>query len=772
MKKINRIISVLLLLCLVAGLLMGCGSQGISLWKPEEIMDFANGFSFAEDAKNELVKVSENKRFTLLANFNRGTVAVEDKRTGITWYSNPEDLSNDVLASGFNKNALQSAITMVYTTEHGVEMTCGGFMSSVRKEGLFYRVEDDGSVLFFFDFPNEMISIPVLFSINEDSFNAKVIAHGIREYGTNVIKSIDLLPFFGAAGREQEGYMLVPDGSGALIYYNNNRLTAKTYSKPLYGFDNGTSDKLMGGAASSAYFTLSENQQLPVFGSSSSQKGFLAVIEGGAARAGINANVAGKYTLYNTVWPTYYYHTIGTVNQTQKDGSETTTKVAEKHTETWEDFSVSYRFLEEGKTSYADMAALYRQYLINYKGLTSRVAAQDSIPLYLDLYGYIQKTKSLLGLPVETKISMTTVEDVNAMLDTLAEDGVSNVVLKYNYWAKNSYFGKIPTKASVDPKVGTQKELLALQQRLEEAGGKLYLGADLVNVYKTGRGINQYGGVLRNVANTTQRQYQFSLSSAQVDSRYDPWYLLRPSKLRQMFDTFSANMDKAGFYNLALDSIGAMLYSELNKDGVGRNQMRQIVAQALAAVDQRAEGLMFQAANDYAAVLASHILQAPSKSSNYDLQDESVPFYQMVFHGYVSYSLDPINLASNPADTTLRHLEFGAYPMYSLISRNADELIGSRMDRLYSADAANWLSFAAKQHAQLNEALSQVQDSTMTGHEILSSNVRRVTYSNGIQIYINYGAAAETVSGICLEAKGYAVVSGSQVLCSGQAAGK
>ncbi len=52
--------------------------------------------------------------------------------------------------------------------------------------------------------------------------------------------------------------MLVPDGSGALIYYNNNRLTANTYNKAVYGFDNGTNDMVFGSKAATAYFTVSE----------------------------------------------------------------------------------------------------------------------------------------------------------------------------------------------------------------------------------------------------------------------------------------------------------------------------------------------------------------------------------------------------------------------------------------------------------------------------------------------------------------------------------
>lgn len=772
MNKTIRFICLALVLALLVPVLAGCSGSELTRWQPEQIVDFTTGFSLASEADNTLTKVRETKNLVMYVNFNRGEVAVEDKRTGVTWYSNPADRSEDGLASGFHKNALQSALTMVYTTDLSVDMTCGAFMSSVRKDGLFYREEEDGSVLFYFDFPNEMISIPVRYSITDTCFNAEIIAHGILEYGTNTIKSIDLLPFFGAGGSKDDGYMLLPDGSGALVYFNNNRLTANTYSKPIYGFDNGTNDKVMGGKASAAYFTLSENQQLPVYGLSNGDQGFLAIITQGAARAGINANVAYKYTMYNTVWPTYYYHSIGTVRQTQKDGSENVTKVTEKHTETWQDFCVSYRFLEEGKNTYADMAQVYRDYLIENAGLENRLPQSESLPLYLDLYGYIKKTKSFMGIPVEKKIPTTTIEDINTMLDRLEESDISNVVVKYNYWAKNSYFDKLPTTTEVDGKVGSAQQLQQLQQRLRESGGALYLSADLLNVYKTGRGISQYGGVLRNVANTNQRQYAFSLSSAAIDSRYNAWYLLRPGRIGSVFGNYAADMVAAGYPNLALDNAGGMLYSELSTAGVGRNQVMSLMTQTLQGVEQATEGLMLSAANDYAAVLASHIINAPSKSSNYDLEDVSVPFYQMVFHGYASYSLDASNLSSNPTDTTLKLLEYGASPLFSLIGSNADELIGSRMDNLYSADAANWMDFMAKQYSQLNQALSGVLTSTITDHRILSEYVRAVTYSNGTVIYINYGSTAQTAEGITLQPKGFAVVENGQVQMNAQAVGR
>lgn len=732
--------------------------------------DLSVTFKRAEEA-DALTRISDNERFILYANLHDGTAAVEDRTTGQTWYTNPEDRRSDGLASGFNKNALLSAITVGYRTEQSVDMTCGAYMSCINKDGLYYSIQEDGSIIFLFDFPNEQFTIPVRYAIESDCFTATILMEGVTESGTNEIMSIDLLPFFGAGSTQDDGFMLVPDGSGALIYYNNNRLTASTYSKALYGFDNGTNDKLAGSKASTAYFTLSENQYLPVFGSSCGNGAFLAVITEGSARANIKANVARKYTLYNTVWSSCNYRTMGTVRQTQKDGSETAVTIAEKKLETWMDYQVSYFFLPEDENTLGDMAALYRSYLAENQGLTAHASQEEDIPLYLDLYGYIEKTKSFLGIPVETKIAMTTFGDANDMLDTLQADGVEHVVMKYNFWAKDSFYQKIPVHTNADSKVGTDQELLALQERLENQGGKLYLSADLLNVYKTGRGVSRYSDVLLSVANIAQRQYKFALDTAMTDSRYDAWYLLRPWSIPEFFGKLTGDAKNSGIHALALDSVGTMLYSELASDGMGRNQALENMANTLKSAEKAVSSVMLEGANSYTAVYASDLIRTSRKSSGYDLEDVSVPFYQMVFHGYVNYTLDASNLASNPANQTLNCIEFGASPLFSLVGRNKDELIGSRLDKLYSADASNWLTFAAAQYRQVNAALRTVQQSTMTDYQILTDSVRVVTYENGTQIYVNYGDAV-SVNGIALEAKGFAVVENGQVILNEAALGE
>lgn len=766
MKKL----SVLAGLLFLGAALTGCGRQASRIPQREIIRDFSQGFVAASET-DELTRIQENDRFVLYANLKNGEAAVEDKKQGYTWYTNPADKQEDGLASGFNKNALLSVLTVEYSTDQNVNMTCGGYMSSVSKGGLSYRLEEDGSVIFLFDFPNESFRIPLRYALEEDRFVAQLLTDGVEEYGANTVTNIDVLPFFGAGGTGQEGYMLVPDGSGALIYYNNNRLTANTYSRELYGFDDGVNDQYVGPyAVTPTNQTLSQNQYLPVFGVHQGEMGFLAVITGGDARTTIKANVAGKYTSYNTVWGSYKYRTIGTVRQIQKDGKDKAVGIAEKQIETWQDYEVSFYFLERGKSGYGEMAACYRAHLEQYEGLIPRIEVQKDIPIYLDLYGYIKKKKNFLGIPMDRKVTMTPVEDANGILDDLSSRDMDNVVVKYNYWMKNSFQDKIPTSAKTESRVGSGKELRALQQRLEESGGRLFLSADLLNIYKTGNGVSKYGDLLQSAVNTAQNKYKFCLYSTDFDTRWSSWNLLRPASVQEFYEKLADNMQEAGYHSVALDAIGELCYSELGTGGMGRNQSADILQSAVEETAREMD-VMLTGANGYAAAQASHIVNAPGNSSGYDIEDVNVPFYQMVFHGYVSYSLDAVNLCGNLGDMTLRCMEYGACPMYSLVGEeNVDELIGSTMDHLYSANYGNWADYMEAQYGQLNQVLGGVQDSVMTAHEVLGGGARKTCYENGMVIYVNYGKEDVRADGFIIQAKGYAAVKDGRILTEGTAA--
>ena len=111
--------------------------------------------------------------------------------------------------------------------------------------------------------------------------------------------TIEVLPYFEAANIKKEGYIFVPDGSGALIYLNNNKTNLVPYKKQIYGIDFSTQ------AIRELQPFLNEQIHLPVYGIKQDDKGFLAIVEEGDAIGNINAEVAGMKDSYNKVYTSY-----------------------------------------------------------------------------------------------------------------------------------------------------------------------------------------------------------------------------------------------------------------------------------------------------------------------------------------------------------------------------------------------------------------------------------------------------------------------------------
>lgn len=716
----------------------------------------------AQDTKSALEgfeHVSENDRLALFALRERGEAAVLDKRTGKVWYSNPPDRENDEIASGFNKQAVNSQVLIRYSDKRGVSLDMPSNLSVTLKGGMSSKISG-GAIVYTYKFVKEEISIPVEYSIGEDFFKARILTSEIKEYGQNKLTYAELLPFFGAGSRSENGYIFVPDGSGALINFNNGKISAKEYSAPVYGENAATGTKSVSSSISSrTMFTKSADIRLPVFGMKNNDNGFLAVITGAAPRALIKAYVSGKSTGYNNVYTQFQYREIGSVRLIQREFSDLLSSISERKPGADTDFEVTYYFLEKGRSGYADMAARYREHLIEHEGLKGRALSSDSsgIPFYLDIYGYVNKRKSFLGIPYEATIPLTTFDDASKMVALLNDGSVKNIVVKYNNWVKNGVYKQIPTKARVESKLGGVKGLNELEKRLGENGGQVYLSVDLMNVYKTGNGFSRYSDALLSVANTPLLQTSNCLDSANIRQSFGQWYLLSPLKLDKFFGAFLNNYKRLGSENLALDTIGAKCYSSLSSDGLSRSAVPPLIKKLLDKSLETSPNLLLTGGNDYITPFASHILDTSQKSSSYDIFDEDVPFYQIVFHGTLSYSLMSANLGSNPEKMYLRCLETGASPMFSWVGRNSSELISTRMNNLYSADYTLWMDDAIESYKTINSVLSPVSGEYITAHEKLAFGVYKTTYGDKLTVTVNYNDTDARVGDITIEANGYIV---------------
>ena len=103
--------------------------------------------------------------------------------------------------------------------------------------------------------------------------------------------------------------------------------------------------------------------------------------------------------------------------------------------------------------NYADCAEVYRNYLINNKGLTAKAQANKS-DLYVDLYGGVMKDTSILGIPFNLKTEITGFDQASDILDILKDGGVDNITVNYNDWTNDSIKNKISTEVSPSGKLG------------------------------------------------------------------------------------------------------------------------------------------------------------------------------------------------------------------------------------------------------------------------------------------------------------------------------
>ena len=67
--------------------------------------------------------------------------------------------------------------------------------------------------------------------------SARVDSAAIQQDGDYLVAGLAVLPYFGSGTAKDDGYLLIPDGSGALVEFGTDKSAFKTYSQPVYGSD-------------------------------------------------------------------------------------------------------------------------------------------------------------------------------------------------------------------------------------------------------------------------------------------------------------------------------------------------------------------------------------------------------------------------------------------------------------------------------------------------------------------------------------------------------
>jgi hypothetical protein len=165
----------------------------------------------------------------------------------------------------------------------------------------------------------------------------------------------------------------------------------------------------------------------------------------------------------------------------------------------------------------------------------------------------------------------------------------------------------------------------------------------------------------------------------------------------------------------------------------------EVVLNSFERLADSNNALMISGGNMYSFEFGSDFINVPISHNAIYIVDAEIPFYQMLLAGFADYAGPPINLSSafDEEEIAARLIEFGASPHFTFIAETASELKYTGKNHVHSGTFASWNESAIRIYNMVNEVLSQVSGSIITGHEVLPDGRRRVTYDNGVIIEID-----------------------------------
>ncbi len=697
-------------------------------------------------------QVAENEKFIMSADFTTAEIQITEKDSGMVWYSNPQDRADDKVATIVSRLASQIHVNFL-NVEEGVFVEFDNYGGSIKK-GRMESERIENGVKFTFGFPVANVYIPVQYTLCEDGFKAEVITSEIKGVGKNpfLVERISLLPFFGSGGLNDDGYLLIPDGAGSMIDFNNERQSKQSYNAPVYGV-NLSIEK-------TEEVSVREDIALPVFGAKCNDHAFLGVITNGEACSTISATTSKKDSDYNHI---YASAVLREYDLMFERGNAETYKASYTidYTEDLldgENYSVRYFFMDGDKANYTGMSETYRNYLKSENKLHDSELADEKY-MVLDLVGAVSIKKYVMGVKRPVVTAMTTYNQVCEIVKELKAQGVENLVINYIGALDSGLNNKVYNKVSNESVLGSKKEFKAMIEYLEQEGVLLFLETNPVDIYENGNGLTENGDSVKSFFDQYAFQYKYDLDKGTqiADSR---WHLLRPETVVNVATDFAKSASGYGVNNIALNRMGKVLYSNYDEEYyLSRNSVLKHWNQAMKNVRENADLLMVHGGNAYTTAYADIITDLADSHSNYDMQDRTVPFYQLVFQGNAVLTANGINTTVDYEHSFLKALETGSSLKFNLIYGDVSELVGTDYNTMVSYSYNFWKDVIVEEYLEMQKATAQFAGQEIVRHEMLTEDVALTVYETGALI-VNYGEEAYTYGEEEVGARDYLVLPG------------
>lgn len=597
-----------------------------------------------------------------------------------------------------------------------------------------YKLTDTGAVFSYDIFTDEKTAAKNSFDKNDIGFNLTInvtLADGsviVTMTHKNLtgnpdayIEDIELLNYFGAYTiSAQEDFILVPDGSGAIIKTAIYDESFENLSFDVYGNDISVND-------SSATPAL-----VPAFGIKHEDIAFVSLIQQGDAIASIHAQKAKNAGEYNLVYPSF--------NITPVIYEDETIYISKaSHTS---EISLCYRFLSGINATYAGLASACREQLIRNSVLsTGKVEPGDYIPLSLTLTGASKKTFG----PLRYTHTLTTFEQANDMLIRMKNKGINNISVRYTGVFSGATDSKAIENSALLSRLGGSDGLSELYGYISAQKMSLFLDVNLLSDadgFSGSGALNIKKGHTSYVPENALTEYMGSSPKSRE--------VRKLGKLSKVISTVLADTRYFSFSGFSFNDAGSILYSDFSHGGLLRDEAADAIQKAIVPLST-GHSTMAVNGNFYILKNVDSVINLPLKANAAQSGAYCpVPFVELILHGIVDYSGESINTDKNIEEALLRSIEYGACPHFEW---NYEPQVNNTADDPYYYD--NTINIAAEFYTGANEALNDLRDARMTDHYEVVDGIFCTEYDTGAMIYVNYTDSDYPVMGAVVEARSF-----------------
>lgn len=563
------------------------------------------------------------------------------------------------------------------------------------------------------------------------------------------IISVTTLPMFGAAGTEDEGYMFVPEGGGAMINLNNGKLSQNSYYANIYGWD----------YAAYRREVIQETKNIfPVFGMAKNGCSFLCIIEDAASFGGIQADISARYNSYNWICSKY-----NVLHADQYNVSAKTAQLVYMFEKEVPQATVRQRYRFLNTDSYVDMAGAYGDYLREQNPELAQAAASETSPVSVELVGAIDKTVVKFGLPIDSVVALTTFEQAEDIISDLIARGVDNLSVRFSGWANGGVNQKVMTRVNILRELGGKQAMQKLIDGAKAKGVTLYF--DGVNCFAYDSGILEGFIPFTNAARYTTREQveiaPYDVVTYQQSKWVDPYYLVKPDYAKQNASNMIGALKDMNTAGVAFRDIGSLLSADYNsKATVTREEVKAMNLETMQEARDAGMKIIIKQGNDYAVPAADLITDMNLVGTKFGLIDQTVPFYQIALHGMKDYTGQPLNLANDYVDEFLKCVEYGAGLNFTFMAEDGKVLQDTYHSNYFGANYDAWCDEAEALITQFQKDMAGLNNQRIVSHENLTEDVTVTGYADGTKVYVNYGIEEANIDGVVVPARSYSVERG------------